>query len=153
MEKVVFGRWQISADPEETRRAYECIVTGAPEECGCAYCRNFVAARGHVYSKEVRDLFERLGIRFDRESETYDLGESECGLYLYGGFFHFVGVIESGRDALEDMSLEPVTGRFSVGFTSQVALVPESFRNASVVQLEFLANVPWLIDEPRESLL
>ncbi len=43
--------------------------------------------------------------------------------------------------------MEPVSDRFSVGFTTHTALVPESFRGHPVVQMEFEAYVPWVLSE------
>jgi hypothetical protein len=110
-----------------------------------------VAARDRIYPEGVRDLFKELGINPIREAEVYHLGRLEPGLHHYGGFLHFVGSIESGRDALLAtgmMDLEPVNDNFSVGFTAKVGLVHPCFGQSPVVQMDFSAKVPWVLREP-----
>jgi hypothetical protein len=59
------------------------------------------------------------------------------GLHHYGGLFHLVGEIEFGADAWQQIGkdpnsfsghLEPFTDRFSIGFTSRLAVVREPFQ-------------------------
>jgi hypothetical protein len=154
MERIIFCRWCVCCDQAATRRAYEAVRTGSPEECGCRDCRNFAAARGAVYTPEPLGLLDRLGIDSRKEAEIYQCSRLDSGLYLYGGFFHFVGSVEGGDDALRPdgrMDLEPLTEHFGVGFTRRVALVRAPFAGLSLVQLEFLAQVPWVLEEPPES--
>jgi hypothetical protein len=151
MEQFSVGRWRLACDPGATRDAYGAITQAAPEACGCLPCRNFAAARNRVYSATVLDLFERLGIVPVREAEVYHLAPLALGLHLYGGFLHFVGAIESGEDALTSsgaISLEPVSDGFSLGFTARGSLVHDAFRGRPLVQLEFTAQVPWVLSEP-----
>jgi hypothetical protein len=148
---VEFGRWRLRCDPEATRRAYAGVPVGAPESCGCTPCRNFAAAREWAYPAEALALFESLGISPDREAEVYHLARVSPGWHKYGGVLHLVGAMEAGEDALRPdgaVDLEAVDGRFSLGFTAQAALVPPSFEGLPLVQLEFLADVPWVLAEP-----
>jgi len=150
MEAIAFGRWQISCDPSETRRAYQAVITGSPDVCDCCFCRNLVAAKKWVYPAEALALFDRLGIDARKEVETCHHGRLESGLHLHGGFFHFVGSIKAGADAIRSngaVELEPMTAAFSLGFTSHVSLVQPPFAGLSLVQLEFLAQVPWILEE------
>src|SRR4051812_22566967 len=100
MERMVFGRWHISYDPDATRGAHNAVALGSSEECGCCHCLNFIETRAHVYPPEVLRLFDRLGIDFRKEVEVYQLARLDSGLQLYGGFFHFVGSIDTGADAI-----------------------------------------------------
>jgi hypothetical protein len=155
VESVRFGRWELSCDPRTTRYAYARVSVAGPEQCGCEPCRNFVAARMQVYRAEVLELFEKLGISANREVEVYHMGRLSSGRHLYGGWFHFVGSILSGADAAREVAenlwrpdLEPADENFSMGFTSHLALVREPFVGLALVQLEFTAEVPWVLPSP-----
>jgi hypothetical protein len=152
MESVRFGGWQLSCDPESTRKAYAAVQTGGPEECGCKPCLNFIAARYQIYDPDVLALLGRLGISPNREVEIYHMARLESGRHLYGGWFHFVGSIVSGDDAAEKVSeniwrpnLEENGEYFSLGFSSKRELVREPFAGLPLVQLEFIAKVPWVL--------
>ena len=155
MEHISFGRWQLQADPEATRKAYAAVAKGGPEECPCKPCLNFIATRGQVYPAEVLALFEKLGISSDREAEVYHMARLQSGKHLYGGWFHFVGSILSGADAAKPITknlwqadLEKVTEDFSLGFNLGIELLRKPFEANPIVQVEFTANVPWVISGP-----
>jgi hypothetical protein len=135
---------RIEYDSQSTRQAYAGRTTGSPEECGCLDCRNFIAARHHVYSEKALNLFTQLGINADREAEIYHNGQLASGLHSYGGWFHFAGKLLLGS-ANEFVSLSE---HFQVAVTSRVQLVPATFKGLPLLQLEFLAEVPWVIGEP-----
>lgn len=150
--EIRYKSWLVRCDPEATRTAYAWIERGAPENCGCDHCLNFIAAREQSYPPEVRDLLTRLGIDHRREAEVYYLARLPNGLHQYGGWFHFVGSYE-GPDAWEAdasggrrLRLVPVDGRFALGFSRDVLLAPESLKDQPLVQLEFLVEVPWILD-------
>src|SRR4051812_35650631 len=99
MTIVEFKKWKLACNVEATREAYAKIDRGGPEECGCNTCKNFAAARQHAYPQEVRLLFEQLGIDLNKEAEVYHNCKLETGLHDYGGWFHFIGTVETGPDA------------------------------------------------------
>jgi hypothetical protein len=153
--EIRFGRWQLEADPVATREAYASIPKGGPEECSCEPCKNFIAARERIYPTEVLALFDKLGISFNREVEIYHMGRMESGKHFYGGWFHCVGSILSGADAAKHVAdnvwrpdLENVTEGFSLGFSSRIELLRKPFEGKPIVQVEFTANVPWVISSP-----
>ena len=155
MEEISFGRWKLETDPEATREAYAKVPQGGSEECPCEPCKNFIAAREGIYPADVLALFEKLGISFDREVEVYHMARMKSGKHLYGGWFHFVGRIVSGGDAVKQVAenvwqpyLENVTEDFSLGFRSCNDLLRKPFEGKPIVQIEFTANVPWLIPGP-----
>ena len=152
VDSIRFGRWELSCDPESTRKAYAAVSIGGPEECGCEPCLNFAAARGQVYAPDVLALLEKLGISPNREVEIYHIAREESGRHLYGGWFHFVGSIISGADAAKQVAentwqpdLEETSEYFSLGFSSRLELVRAPFKQLPLVQLEFTAKVPWLL--------
>ena len=143
---------------ELRRRVYKsvrCCLSGKPKKCGCEPCLNLGAARDQIYAADVRALFADLGISSNREAEIYHMARLEPRRHLYGGWFHFVGAIISGADAAKQIGeriwqpdLERATDDFSLGFSSRLALVRESFAGLPLVQLEFTAQVPWVLTSP-----
>jgi hypothetical protein len=155
MQLVRFGRWTLRAEPDKTLAAYVGLVA-ASERCGCNICKNFQAAREQIFGEEARALFEQLGVDRTREIEVAHTHRIARGRHAYEGWFHLFGVIDSGRDAyvprgdLFAVELEPCGETLSVGFTSHLRGVSAAWVNAPIVQLEFAAIVPWMldIDEP-----
>lgn len=155
MSTLRFGRWEISADAESTRKAYASVLLGGPEKCGCEPCLNFAAARNQIYPADVLALFARLGISSSREVEIYYMGRLAPDRHLYGGWFHFVGSILSGADAAKQVAenlwqpeFERISEHFKMGFSSRVELAREPFAGLPLVQLEFTAEVPWVLAAP-----
>ena len=152
MQLITIGRWSIRCDPETTRGAFLRVSKGSPESCGCGDCLNFAAARDRAYPSQVLAIFEQLGIDSRKESEVWHTHRDESGLHHYGGFFHFVGAIESGKEAIQMVNghgtfdWETIGDDFEFGFTSNTALVLKSFANSSVVQFEFQTKLPWLLN-------
>ena len=152
VERIALAGWILECDPEMTRRLLTSLPEGASEACGCLHCRNFAAAREQVYGAEGRALLERLGIPLDREAEVYEIGPAErWGHRQYAGWFHAVGRVV--RDPLVDKpplgaSFTQVGRSFRVFFTSKGSLIPEPLLLHPIVQLEFEAEVPWVLAEP-----
>ena len=87
------------------------------------------------------------------------MGRSASGLHHYGGWFHFVGTIESGANAWRPIAdgstartadFDPLSEILSVGLHTDVALVREPFAGLPLIQLEISAELPWVIaaEEP-----
>ena len=99
-------------------------------------------------------IFERLGIDGHKESEIWHTHRDEVGLHHYGGFFHFIGCIRSGRDAKQKenghvtFDFETIGTQFEWGLTANLALVPKIFLDTPVTQFEFATKLPWVIDAP-----
>ncbi len=155
LERLEVGRWVIRCDAEATRRAYRAVPHGAPEDCGCDECRNFAAARHLIYTPEVLALLDRIGIDHRKEAEIYYNAPLGAGVHYYGGWFHFVGAIESGEEAwMPDgegsgvARAESLTDTFQFELSTRLGLVPDSFEAGPVVQLDFFAKVPWVVDLP-----
>ena len=153
MEVLSIGRWKLKYDVEATREAFSGVPLGSPESCGCAERLNFAAVRHRAYPPEALAIFDRLGIDYRKESEIWHTHRDESGLHHYGGFFHFVGSIQGGEDAkrmvneVGTFELESVGESFEFGFTSDAALIPESFAGKGVAQLEFQTKVGWVLNE------
>lgn len=140
---VQFRIWSVLVDREATRRAYaQC--SGSAAACDSAPCRNYVAVREQAFPDSVLALLSDLGIDPRCEAEVYYSGRDEHGRYRYGGWFHLIGELEAEID-----NIESVGDDFLFWLTRHQALVPIAFENSSVVQLEFITGVPWLLDEPQ----
>ena len=155
IETVRFRKWELAADPAATRDAYKAIDIGWPEFCGCVHCRNFVTARSTVYPQEALDLMDRLGILPTLEQEVVPVEPLGGEAYFYTGSFAFVGSLTSGPDFWKPKSggglmndreaTEFLTEKFRMGFTTHLTRTLKPFRGKPVVQLEFAAEVPWII--------
>jgi hypothetical protein len=152
--KTTVGRWQIEFDPEATAQCYK--QTKAGWGCDCAPCRNFMALDKKAFSPAVLELFDRFGVDYRKPAEIYHTSRLKNGLHDYGGWFHVIGEIESGADAWKQLNdpwsfqaeLEPLGGNFSFGFSNNIQLVREPFLNHNLIQLEFHAELPWVLSEP-----
>jgi hypothetical protein len=163
---VQIGPWRVEADAEATARAHNRMSAGCPERCGCRYCVNFVATRGGAYPAEALRLFETLGVRQDRESEICAPVPLTGAQYLYSGWFHFVGRILDetgpplisvsqgqgpGSAVVSELRFHALTDHFGILLRPERHLLPEEFGAASVVQLEFTTELPWVLSEPPEA--
>lgn len=156
MESVGFRRWALLSDPIATRNAYASLEIGWPEFCGCIHCKNFVRGRASTYPPEALRLLETLGINQLREQEVIPYRPRGRTEYQYGGSFSFVGQLVSGPDfwrvepdgrvTSDPQAIETIDDRFGIGFTTRLSRTPTSFQGQPVVQVEFLATVPWLLD-------
>jgi len=144
MTRVECGDWILEVDVGATRRAYETIPMGHPESCGCLHCRNFAAGRHLAYPAAALELYEKLGIRPDREAEIYEAGPAvpERQRY-YGGWHHFIGRVLKKSD--RDVAIAP---GFSMVFAESRSCAEAVFMTEpAVVQVEFFTTVPWVLEE------
>jgi hypothetical protein len=136
-------QWKISADRPATQTAYGQSVGF---RCDCSGCRNFYAVRRIGFPLELLTLLDQLGIDPNKVGEAYEQGlvrEGPPRLVQYGGWYHFVGAIE--EDGGNPVQLN---GDWSVWFNRQIASPEAAFRWEPLVQLEFEAQIHWIIDEP-----
>jgi len=139
-----FGQWRYSVDRAATEAAYAREPAGGAVTCTCVGCRNFVAARNQIFPPRFVEFLESLGIDPAKEADAYHTARMAPGRHHYGGWYHFIGTLESTGD------FAPVD--FGDGFTSwmRAAVAPrlESFRTAPVVELEFSTDrAPWVLNE------
>jgi len=155
LHTVRFRHWLVEVDSDATRRAYEEIGPGFADACACPLCCNFIVARQHLYPAEVLALFDQLGINLHCEIELYHVARLNSGLHDYGGWFHGVGRIIVGADAQQRtgstsfrMNLARITESLLLGVSASADLVQSAFGTQPVFQVEFAAEIPWLIDAP-----
>jgi hypothetical protein len=154
--KAKIARWEIEYEADATRACYAQVPQVV--RCSCGDCRNFAAALEQAFPTAAKRVLDQLGIDHTKPAEAYATGRVDLGLHQYGGWFHFVGQINSGADAWRQVNKEgksftgelvPFTDHFELGFTSRVALLPNAFHGKPVVQLEFQTQIPWVLAEPR----
>jgi hypothetical protein len=150
------GDQLIGFDREATVAAYSQIRHGDAERCGCAGCRNFIAARAQAFPDKFRAFLDDIGIDVNKEGEAVHYGPVEGDVHFYGGWFYFVGeLIEAG----ERLTAIPMPGsQFSVqrfpgsgeGFTywfgSSFPRPPVIF-GGKVGAVEFTTLLPWIIND------
>jgi hypothetical protein len=144
MNMTRFGEWQYTCDREATADAYRRATAGGSRTCNCAGCRNFVAAGLQVFPSEFLKFLESLGIDPTKDGEVYHIARLSPGRHIYGGWYHFVGVLDVTGD------FAPV--EFGGGFSSHLldAYAPriETLKDKPVVQVEFASEqVPWVLLE------
>jgi hypothetical protein len=145
MTPLEFPGWRLEFDRDSTAEAYARAQPAGPSVCTCEPCRNWAATRERFLPTEFLELLHQLGIPLDREAEVYHNGRLKSGLHSYGAWYHFVGrILVGGREGASDA----VYGPLSVYFHSSPQLLPEAFVGQPVVQLEVVAEIPWLSDIP-----
>jgi hypothetical protein len=139
MNRITYRDWLFDCDVEATRRAYETISAGGVETCICSGCKNFLVQRESVLPEEIKQLFEKLGVNYQRDAETYHVTRLPSGLHQYGGWFHFIGHIK--KEAIGPVKLT----RFTIDFLPGNDLAAEAFENYPLIQIEIMAEIPWAL--------
>jgi hypothetical protein len=147
---LTLGRWTIECDPKATSACYSSLRVGSG--CDCTDCRNFIDALDLAFPDKVREFLISLGIDTRKPAELCHYGREESGIHCTAGWFHVVGSIRSGADAWTPRGengwvadLHRLEEGIELGFTDRLSLVPESFKQQRIVQLEFVTRVPWVI--------
>ena len=147
------GKYKLDIDIEKTRHFYE-KAAAVSETCSCDGCQNFGKAVDTLPDM-VREFFSNLGIDLRKMCECYVLGVNENGTLLYGGFSHICGKLLKGecsrQQADNDGPVFYITPDFSVSFREETDLLEPDFP-APVIQLEFSADIPWVLDKDNSYL-
>jgi hypothetical protein len=143
MPTLQLGSWSIEYDAEATESCVHAISSGAPEECGCADCQRFAAARSFAYPASFVALLRTLGTQPKSETEIFYCGEVSPRRHRYGGWFHVVGRLIARPDAKATPRLhyEPLEAPLEIGFTNSRDLAPEAFAGHQLLQVEFVTEV------------
>ena len=139
--QLQIGGYEIEFDRDATAACYARVRVPGPEACGCAYCRNWIAAREHILPSELRHLFSQVGIPTDGEIEVWECpGQSRP--HLYGGWYFIVGRIISGEPNYEF----PV-GSFQLSFTSERSFAVSAFEGQQICELHFTTETDTYLSE------
>jgi hypothetical protein len=129
-------------DRAMTEQAYAGIQVDGATECGCMYCRNFIAQRTTIYPASFLALLDQLGIDSMKEGEIYECGPSEDGKRLYGGWLFFTGqLIERGEYHVRQDRME-----FWVDSGRQLPR-PNGDFGLDLLALNFTMTIPWVLSE------
>ena len=133
--QLQIGSYELEYDREATAACYARVRIPGPEACGCADCRNWIAAREHVLSPELRHLLAQLGIPVHGEIEVSETpGPSQP--HLYGGWYFVVGRILNGG---EDLTFQ--MGSFEISFSSGQSFSMPEFKGQELIELHFHTEI------------
>ncbi|KGX91158.1 hypothetical protein N781_04980 [Pontibacillus halophilus JSM 076056 = DSM 19796] len=149
MKQIRVGSWTIEVDVHQTKEFYNAyhLIT---EDCPCDYCANYVVAC-ETLSREIKELFQLLGIDPHKEGEVSEYMENEDGTHLYDAFYHLVGrIVEEPNDSAPHKTEDEFSSlhehEIHIAFSNDLALVPEGFPKP-IIQLEIQLNLPWLVNQ------
>jgi hypothetical protein len=141
-KELRLGDQLIRFDREMTQNAYRGITTDSAAECGCSFCRNFVAQRAYVYPASFLALLDQLGIDPAKESEVYECGPTDDGKRFYGGWLFFSGqLLEIGERHVENDGIE-----YWIRESKQLP-VPNGEFGLNCLAIEFATQIPWVLAE------
>lgn len=149
-----FGKYILDIDVEKTR-AFYLGAARITDGCTCQGCRNYEKWASSL-SGASRAIFEGMGILPEKSPEVYVNCPNSDGSLFYGGFYHLSGTIMQGSEPWKEISVNisaldedpffPLTPGFRAAFTENVALLEKDFP-APVIQMEILANIPFVLPE------
>ena len=130
-------------DRDATSAAYTHVLQAGADVCRCDSCENFARLRAKAYPEQFIAVLRSLGIDPLKEDEAYECSKDESGLYLYGGWLHFVGrVIRVGKE------IEVGEFRFWFDQAGNVPSPHDAFKSGPVSAIEFLTHLPWVLERP-----
>jgi len=140
METVYFNGWVLKVDRLATEAAYASVETPSTVECACPDCLRFEKCRKDLLHADALALFHQLGINALKEAEVMNFGPDHDGRDIWNWLYHFVGYIAATPDETRSegsTTFTSLSDDFSIGFTSQVSLVAQPFRDCRpLVQAE-----------------
>ncbi len=148
---VDFHGWRFLVNREATAAAYAASSSRGAEDCSCAHCRNLIRQRERELPSELLDFLRRVGVDPKKEAEVWEGGGLEDGLSFNSGWWHFIGeVVATGEEVIP---LEPNAGALGKDWTvfflpGETSLKLSTLPSAPLVQVEFTASLPWVLEEP-----
>jgi hypothetical protein len=144
MRMAEFGQWRYTVDRTATLEAYARQTAGGAATCTCTGCRNFVVARDQIFPARFVEFLNTLGIDPTKDAEVYNAGQVAPHRHHYGGWYHFIGTLETTGD------FAPVD--FGHGLTAWLctASAPRiaTLSDRPVVQVEFATDrAPWMLED------
>ena len=149
-----FANYVVDIDVEKTRQIYKELPL-ITQGCECDGCQNFEKA-ADILPKTVRTFFDTLGVDLKKIVECYVNCKNEDGTLLYGGFCHVCGTLIRGESAWVNISethsyyntdlTYRLDENFHISFQEECLMVEEQFE-PPMLQIEFEANIPWVLDK------
>lgn len=142
--------WTISVNRPLTQSLYDDLPEwGAIAECDSDLCLNFRGAFPEMSSR-LKGALISLGADPQKPAEVYDVETLDDGSVIYGGWYHVVGEMLTGMDAMQPtndhrwrLSLREIEDDVRVGVTRQHDA--ESGFPAPCLQVEFWVRLPWVL--------
>ncbi|PQD97152.1 hypothetical protein CYL18_04570 [Pradoshia eiseniae] len=139
LQQIKIANWLVEADISKTREFYNKGIS----VCDCLDCKNFVEACKHL-DTSVAIFFNNLGINPAMPANLSIFPTKETMIKQYIGNYHFVGKVLKGEFNTFENAFEIKS--FMFDFSDDLAFVPEDFPDP-VLQLDFDAEIPWVLDE------
>ena len=149
-----FGSYLLDIDVEKTRAFYKRAAK-VTDGCRCSGCRNYEAWAENL-SEAPNGVMEKMGVSPEKPAEIFVNGLNDDGSVFYGGFYHLCGRILEGRKSswnasrqcwdIGELSFEKLGIEYRAAFTEDIDLLEDGFPEP-VVQMEILADIPWLLKE------
>ena len=146
------GHYKLDIDIAKNKHFYD-RADWVTQHCTCDGCLNFEKAVDFL-SPTVRTLFANLGVDMKKVRECYVNCTNNDGTLLYGGFYHVCGTLLEGKGGWTNNgenhtywnsdSAAHIDLNFEISFQNEIDLLEKDFP-LPVVQLEFLANIPWVL--------
>ena len=148
---IAIGRWQVEVDLDSTAALYATLPVGSG--CDCEDCKNFDLVVADSIPAELTIIASNLGIDLRKPAEIAHFGEDPPGRFIVAPWYHAAGRVlegssawvESGPD-LRSANFEKFPSGVEIGVHEDVQLVPEVFKGRSLIQLEALFRVPWVLN-------
>jgi hypothetical protein len=129
-------KWSIEFDREATARAYVGLSVG----CNCANCRNLLAAFQSL-PVEYTEFLKQFGVEPLKPAEIVEYSPNPDGTHYYGWWYHIVGTITTSHEGL--LQLE---SGIEIEIRDRHDVLAADFPRP-VIQMEFFANLPWVLAE------
>jgi len=140
------SNYVLDVDVEKTRDYYNTAESiGGINDCSCSGCRNYAKAVDFL-PQEIASFFSNLGVEIKKAREIFVNNANADNTIYYGGFCHICGKLISKDETGNKEKAYFITDDFSVSFRDDCWLLDEGFP-LPAIQLEFLADMPWVLDE------
>jgi hypothetical protein len=147
VKQIHLMKWLLEVGLQQTEEFYRKEI----EMCHCLYCDNYMEACKQMDSS-IMEVFTTLGITPSKPSHLSEFGEIEDGSRLYIGSYYLVGKLVEGeycRDSEWNETTTASIGNFTFGFEKELLFVPDELK-PPVLQLDFEARMPWVLNEKPE---
>ena len=129
------GGYEIEFDRDATAACYSRFRVPGPESCGCAYCRNWIAARKDVLPAEFHELLSQFGIPANGEIEVWETpGQTQP--HFYCGWYYIVGHILCG-----ELARTFNIGSLHLSFAPKAVYLVPQFEGQPVCELDFHTEI------------
>ena len=152
-----FGNYKLDVDVEKTKEYYK-VAKLINEDCSCNGCLNYIEALA-FFPQEVTSFFTQLGVEMKKPTEVYAYCANADETLFYGGWYHVCAtmihgespVVSTGQNQVcfDETKTFLITDDFKIYFCKECDLLDNNFP-LPAVQLEIIADIPWVLAEGHE---